>query len=261
MQRNLSSLTLALLSSTAVALIAGCGHKPQVAYTPPPPVLALPPPAATAPAAPPSVPAAAPPVIAADPEASADGEFVETHQPLSSETGIASWYGPPYHNRQGANGKIFNQYQISAAHRTLPMGSLIKVTNLKTGQSQVMRVTDRGPFVPGRAIDLSEAAAKTVGVWLPGTATVRIDVYETPKPMAEGGRWCVQIGAFTHEKEALRLQEHLERQFQTANVIEFTGPTGHWVRIRPANDDRERATEIAQELKPSEGEAYLVRLD
>jgi rare lipoprotein A len=71
----------------------------------------------------------------------------------------------------------------------------------------------------------------------------------------------VQIGAFSHEHDAVKLEEHLQHKYQTANVIEFTGPTGHWVRIRPANDDRGRADEIARELQPKEGEAYLVRLD
>jgi len=71
----------------------------------------------------------------------------------------------------------------------------------------------------------------------------------------------VQIGAFSKEKAALKLEEHLEHKYHTANVIEFTGPTGHWVRIRPLNDDKGRAVEIAKELKPEEGEAYLVRLD
>jgi rare lipoprotein A len=71
----------------------------------------------------------------------------------------------------------------------------------------------------------------------------------------------VQIGAFSKEKEALKLEEHLERKYRTANVIEFTGPTGHWVRIRPLNDDKQRAAEIAKEVKPEEGDAYLVRLD
>ena len=100
-----------------------------------------------------------------------------------------------------------------------------------------------------------------MGVWRPGTARVRIDVYDTPHPIASGGRWCVQIGAFTREHDAIKLEEHLSRKYETANVIEFTGPTGHWVRIRPLADDRERAVEIAKSISPKEGEAYLVRLD
>jgi rare lipoprotein A len=89
--------------------------------------------------------------------------------------------GPPYHNRQGANGKVFDENAMTAAHRTLPMGSLIVVTNEKTGQSATMRVTDRGPFVPGRVLDLSMASAKATGVYRAGLASVRIDVYETPR--------------------------------------------------------------------------------
>jgi rare lipoprotein A len=141
------------------------------------------------------------------------------------------------------------------------MGSLIRVVNLRTGQSAVMRVTDRGPFVAGRILDLSIGAAKAVGIWRAGLGDVRIDVFSTPKPMDEGGRWCVQIGAFQHQKSALQLQERLEREYRTANVIEFAGPTGFWVRIRPANDDRTQAVDIAHTLQPTEGEAWLVRLD
>ncbi len=191
----------------------------------------------------------------------ADLAFVAVHSPIYSETGTASWYGPPYNRRRGANGEIFDQNMLSAAHRTLPMGSLLRVTNLANGQSSVMRVTDRGPFVPGRVLDLSVASAKSIGVWLPGTATVRIEVFSTPKPIAEGGRWCVQIGAFQHESKAVQLEQKLQRRYQTANVVEFTGPTGHWVRIRPAGDDKARAIAVQAELQPEEGAAYLVRLD
>lgn len=241
-------------ASLGLALLAGCSHKEKVAATPPPP-----------PAIPESAPTTSvPPPAGAPlptPAMSADEEFVATHEPISTETGVASWYGPPYHNRVGANGMVYDENGISAAHRTLPMGSLIRVTNVRTGQSAVMRITDRGPFVPGRILDLSIGAAKAVGVYRPGLAEVRIDVYSTPKPMNEGGRWCVQIGAFEHRSEALRLETKLEREYESARVIEFTGPTGYWVRIRPANDDRTVAEEIAHTLRPVEGEAWLVRLD
>jgi rare lipoprotein A len=241
-----------------IALAAGCGHKKQAVYIPPPPPT-MHVPAPTTAQTPPSV--SAPVNTPETAEETTDEGFVASHSPIYTETGMASWYGPPYHNRRGANGQIFDQNAMSAAHRTLPMGSLVRVTNLQTGQSAVLRITDRGPFVPDRVLDLSVASAKVVGVWRPGTAQVRIDVYAAPKPIDEGGRWCVQIGAFSKEKEAVKLEEHLERKYHTANVIEFTGPTGHWVRIRPLNDDKGRAVEIAKELKPEEGEAYLVRLD
>lgn len=246
-------ISLFAVGSLIALLAAGCAHKKQVAYTPPPP----PTPAEAEPA---PVQPSAPGPVAATP-LNADDEYVETHQPIFSETGVASWYGPPYHNRVGANGEIYNENQLSAAHRTLPMGSLIRVVNLKTGQSAVMRITDRGPFVAGRILDLSVAAAKAVGLWRAGVGEVRIDVFSTPRPMDVGGRWCVQIGAFSHVGEAKHLEAQLDREYPSANVIEFQGPTGYWVRIRPENDDRAIATAIAHQLKPSEGEAWLVRLD
>jgi rare lipoprotein A len=244
----------------ALFCLAGCSHRPKVAYTPPPapPVAPAPrpsPPPTTAPAETPQPPATTAPAP------TPDEAIVASRQPIYSEEGMASWYGPNYHAHRGANGQVYDQNGISAAHRTLPMGSLIKVTNLQTGQAAIMRITDRGPFVPDRIIDLSIGAAKQVGVWRPGTAHVRIDVYDTPHPIATGGRWCVQIGAFSREHDAVKLEEHLSRKYQTANVIEFTGPTGHWVRIRPLADDKQRAIEIAKSIDPKEGEAYLVRLD
>ena len=191
----------------------------------------------------------------------ADAEFVGSHTPIYSEEGLASWYGPPYDKRRGANGAIYDQNALTAAHRTLPLNSLVRVTNVATGQTAIVRVTDRGPFVPNRILDLSLASAKAVGVWRPGVARVRIDVFSAPSPLDSGGRWCVQIGAFKDGHHALELRDHLARAYRTANVIEFPGPTGYWVRIRPLSDDRNRAVEIARNLHPSEGEAYLVRLD
>lgn len=256
-----SQVALLMLPLLAVA---GCGHK-QVAYAPPPP------PPATSPAPAPARPQPVNPAPGADAavvgrptsDNSSDADMVAGGHPVYSEEGVASWYGPPYHNRPGANGQIYNQNAMTAAHRTLPMNSLIRVTNLGTGQSAVMRVTDRGPFVPGRTIDLSVASAKAVGVWQPGTARVRVDVFEAPKPIDQGGRWCVQVGAFLSASKAHKLEDHLERMYRTANVIEFTGPTGHWVRIRPEHDDKGRAVEIARTMDSGEDNArpYLVRLD
>ncbi len=252
----------ALLLSAAVALTTGCHHKPSAVAVavPPPPALGAPP--APVSSGPPSAPASGPtgvPAIVAD--SAADADFVSSHPVIYSEEGIASWYGPPYDKRRGANGEIFDKNALTAAHRTLPMNSLIRVTNLSTGQSVILRVTDRGPFVPDRMLDLSLASAKAIGVWRPGLARVRVEVFAAPAPLDHGGRWCVQIGAFKNEKGAFQLRDQLTRKYRTANVIEFTGPTGHWVRIRPLEDDKTRAVEIARELQPREGEAYLVRLD
>ena len=260
---------IATLSLLGMMLLAGCGHHHHnypVATAPPPPPIqspvsrpapAMPPYSAGTSTQPLPAPTAAAPVTSSE----EDAAFVAAHRPIYSEEGKASWYGPPYNKRAGANGQIFDQDAMTAAHRTLPMGSLIVVTNEQTGQSAVMRVTDRGPFVQGRVLDLSKASAKATGVYLPGTARVRIDVYQTPRPMDPGGRWCVQIGAFQHAGKAEKLRDQLEDEYANANVIDFQGPTGYWVRIRPQGDNREVAEKIAQRLRPAEGDAYLVRLD
>ncbi len=190
-----------------------------------------------------------------------DREFVLTHRPIFSEEGDATWYTAPYKGRKAANGQVFDDDALTAAHRTLPMGSLIVVTNLKTRQASAMRITDRGPFRPDKIIDLTMASAKSIGVYRVGTAPVRIDVYEAPKPIETGGRWCVQIGAFTSERKAEQLKEELLRKYPEARVIEFPGENSYWVRIRPEGDDRERAEFIAEHLHPAQGDAYLTRLD
>ncbi len=239
----------------------GCRHKAaRVAVAPPPALAPAGAPAAGTPgvASPVSGVASAPATVA---DSQADADFVSSHPVIYSEEGLASWYGPPHHKRRGANGEILDKDALTAAHRTLPRNSLIKVTNVTTGQSAVLRITDRGPFVRDRVLDLSLGSAKAIVVWRPGVARVRIEVFSAPAALDVGGRWCVQIGAFQSEKAADKLRDQLTRKYQTANVIEFTGPTGHWVRIRPLADDKGRAVEIAHELEPSEGEAYLVRLD
>ncbi len=190
-----------------------------------------------------------------------DLEFVETHQPILSETGYATWYTAPYKGRRAANGQVFDDTAMTAANRTLPMGSLVVVTNLTTGQSSAMRITDRGPFVEGRMLDLTIASARATGVYRAGLVRVRMAVYEAPKRIDIGGRGCVQIGAFHDEREALRLKEELLRTYPGSNVIEFAGENSYWVRIRPMGDDRATAEYISQHLQPAEGDAYLTRLD
>jgi rare lipoprotein A len=260
--RLLRALPQVILVSAAIALGTGCRHKSAPVAIAPPPALTPPTPVPSAPpSAPVPIPAPSSTTAASIADTPADAAFVASHRVIYSEEGAASWYGPPYDKRRGANGEIFDKDALTAAHRTLPMNSLVRVTNLSTGQSVILRITDRGPFVPDRLLDLSLASAKAIGVWRPGVARVRVEVFAAPSSLDSGGRWCVQIGAFKNERGAYKLRDQLTRKYSTANVIEFTGPTGHWVRIRPAGDDKGRAVEIARSLQPSEGEAYLVRLD
>jgi rare lipoprotein A len=190
-----------------------------------------------------------------------DLDYVATHRPIRSEEGYATWYTAPYKGRRAANGQVFDDNAMTAANRTLPMGSLVVVTNLKTGQSSAMRITDRGPFVEDRMLDLTIASAKATGVYRAGLVLVRMDIYETPKPIDVGGRWCVQIGAFHDERDAIKLKQDLLRRYPGSNVIEFPGENSFWVRIRPQGDDRETAEYISSHLDPVEGTAFLTRLD
>ncbi len=200
-----------LVVLTALALLSGCHAKNSAAkHVPPPPTIA---PAPTPPA---SATAASKPTP--------EPKISPKAKPIYVETGLASWYGPPYHNHKGANGEIYNQNALTAAHRTIPLNSVVRVTNETTNHAVIVRITDRGPFVEDRIIDLSLAAAKAVDVWQPGTAMVKVEVLSAPAPIDEGGRWCVQIGAFQSEHEARKLKEKLQDRYATANVIQFTGP-------------------------------------
>ena len=184
-------------------------------------------------------------------------------KPISTQIGLASWYGPPYAGRKGADGKVYDQNAMTAAHLTLPMGTMVRVTNLANNESVVVRITDRGPFVHGRIIDLSLAAAKATGVYRAGVAKVRVEAYVAPSRANADpdGRWCVQVGAFSRQKDAVKLKEELMRRYTTAKVIEFAGPTGHWVRINPRQPDKAHATQVADGIHPKDPDAqpYLIR--
>jgi rare lipoprotein A len=99
----------------------------------------------------------------------------------STETGIASWYGEPYHGRRSASGEIYDMKQLTAAHRTLPFQTWVEVTDLDNGKKVNVRIIDRGPFVDGRIIDLSLAAAREIEMVRPGIARVKLKVIKPPK--------------------------------------------------------------------------------
>jgi rare lipoprotein A len=255
-----------LVSAAALSALAlttgGCHRKTTLAYQPPPPptvsTVAQQAGKSTQPVRPGdaqarnSVPSPAP---------AANG----LGKPVSTEVGLASWYGPPYAGRKGADGTVYDQNAMTAAHLSLPMGTMVRVTNLSTGQSVVVKITDRGPFVRGRIIDLSLAAAKATGVYRAGVAKVKVEAFASPvRANADpGGRWCVQVGAFARESDAVKLKADLMRRYTTAKVIEFPGPTGYWVRVNPKSPDKKTATEVADGIHPKDPavEPYLIRTD
>jgi rare lipoprotein A len=257
-----------LLVLIAILFLSACGHPKQAHVTvppPPPPAASTTAPTATAPTE--SVPK--PPVTApaAPSKVEGDADLAEPTipadaKPLATETGLASWYGPPYHNRRGSNGEVYNMNAMTAAHRTFPLGSIVRVTNIKTGHTALVRITDRGPFIPGRIVDLSLAAAHKLDVWLPGVAEVKVELMESGAPLGSPGKWAVQIGGMPDEKAATKLADHLTRRYHTANVLRFQSPAGDWwIRIRVLEDDHQRAEKLAAETTTPEGAVFLVRLD
>ena len=129
----------------------------------------------------------------------------------ADDVGIASWYGPGFHGKTTANGETFDTNALTAAHKSLPFGTMVRVTHLLNGTSVVVRINDRGPFIPGRIIDLSKAAAREIDMISSGTARVRIQALSTdPAPAA--GALTVQVGAYGLPANAERVRALLADQ-------------------------------------------------
>ncbi len=177
------------------------------------------------------------------------------------ERGIASWYGAPFHGRQASSGEIFDMNRFVAAHRTLPFGSIVRVTNLNNGKHTEVRIIDRGPFVGGRVIDLSLAAAHAIDMVGTGIAPVRIELLSSPSPLS--GAFSVQVGAFQQRKNADRLRADLGRRYPVY-VQDYAAPAGHLYRVRVGSLATERAAEqFAAQLTREQGfhNIFVVRLD
>jgi len=183
--------------------------------------------------------------------APAPAPVVEPVEEGWTEKGVASWYGEPYHGRRTASGEIYDMHQLTAAHKTLAFGSVVKVTRRDTGADVKVRVNDRGPFIEGRIIDLSFAAAKKIDLDIDGVAPVKIKVVgrETArqqKPaLAEEPEDCfwVQVGAFGDPGNARRAEAELERDGVEAVVLE--GLDELW-RVRVGPFDEEKLAERAR---------------
>jgi rare lipoprotein A len=152
--------------------------------------------------------------------------YGKSYKPLRTahgfvQEGVASWYGPKFHGRRTASGEIYNMYDLTAAHKILPMHTKVKVTNLENGRSLIVRINDRGPFVKNRIIDLSYAAAKKLGMVGPGTARVRIEALGSWSPDIPG-IFYVQIGSFAVYENATALQRKMyQKGFVHTRVQKF----------------------------------------
>ena len=184
-----------------------------------------------------------------------------TPGPNYTEVGYASWYGDPYHGRRAADGEIYDKNKLTAAHLTLPFGTQVKVTDLGNQRSVVVRITDRGPFVKGRIIDLSLAGAKAIQLVGPGVSLVRLETVFTPED-ADPGQFAVQVGAFRDHATAERLRETLAHRYSNAFIQNFDSPNGllYRVRVRP-KPNLEQAGQLAAQLGRESMPTFVVRVD
>jgi rare lipoprotein A len=189
----------------------------------------------------------------------APGTFIP--QPGYAETGVASWYGHPYHGRQAADGEIYDMEKLVAAHRTLPFNTWVRVVNLNNSKSVEVRIIDRGPFINGRIIDLSHAAAQAIDMEISGTATVRMEVIRAPET-APVALFAVQIGAYGVRANAEKARAEMEARFGSARVMERPENPGVWRVMVGAETTMEAATALLARIsQETETKAFVVRLN
>lgn len=175
--------------------------------------------------------------------------FGKWYQPLPDskgfrQRGIASWYGKNFHGKKTSNGEIYDMYAMTAAHKTLPLGTYVRVQNLENNRELEVRINDRGPFIRGRIIDLSYTAAKQLGIVGPGTADVEIVALGTPAAsdsdtghtFVQGdyysGNFTFQVGAFANRGNAERLKRKLDEQYKNAHITLYDRGDKIFYRVR-----------------------------
>jgi rare lipoprotein A len=204
----------------------------------------------------------------------------KTYHPLPTadgyqEKGLASWYGPNFHGKRTSNGEVYDMEAMTAAHKTLPLDTWVEVRNVDNGKTIVVRVNDRGPFVDGRIIDLSKAAARESGVLGPGTARVEVvalgyrklgtgvagrpAVYEPPASY-EAGTFTVQVGAFTNKANADRLAESLRPVWKDVFVVRYDRGDAVFHRVRVGKVEKlAQAMDLQQRLRTAgQGQSFAV---
>jgi rare lipoprotein A len=160
---------------------------------------------------------------------------------------VASWYGSDFHGKETSSGEVYDMYELTCAHNTLPLGTMVMVTNLENGNSVEVKVNDRGPFVKDRIIDLSYAAAKILGMYEKGTAMVKVEFIG---PLIEQiQRFTVQVGSFIDEGNAQRLADQLRKGFENVYVTIIETSTQKYHRVRVGQfETEESALRIAEKL-------------
>jgi len=221
--------TFAALPLAAAVLLIGCGHKKRARVTPAP------------------RPSRSPVTV----------------KPGDTEEGLASWYGHPYHGRAAANGEIYDMEKMTAAHRTFPFDTWVRVYDLDNNRTAEVRIIDRGPFVDGRIIDLSHAAARDLQMIGPGVARVRIEVIKAP-PGVQTAVFAVQVGAFRDRANAERIRSLMESRYGTARLLERAENPGVWRVLVGAEATEADATRLAERIRQETDEktrGFVVRID
>ena len=179
-----------------------------------------------------------------------------------NEEGNASWYGEPFHGRRASNGEIYDMYKLTAAHRTLPFDTVVRVTNLSNGKTTTVRITDRGPFVNDRIIDLSFAAARQIDSVGAGVVPVRIELVSGAID-PNSGYFTVQVGAFRDHGNAERLRDRLSASYSPIFIQQYDSPDGVYFRVRVGRvSGEEAARQFGEQLRGHEGfTPFVVRLD
>jgi len=172
---------------------------------------------------------------------------IEKRESRGVQQGIASWYGADFHGKQTSSGEVYDMYQLTCAHNTLPLGTMVMVTNLENGRSVELKVNDRGPFVKERIIDVSYAAARMLDMTDKGTAMVKVEVFGPVIEQVQ--RFTLQVGSFADETNAQKLAEQLRKSFDNVYVTTMETLTQKYHRVRVGQfETRESALPIAEKL-------------
>ena len=178
-----------------------------------------------------------------------------------TEVGVASWYGIPYHGRRAADGEIYNMETLVAAHRLMPFNTWLCVTNLSNGKTVNVRIIDRGPFIEGRLIDLSKAAARQIDLIGPGTGRVRLQVISEPRDIPSNDFYAVQVGSFTVRANAEQARAQYAQRYGLAQLATRSAPITRWRVLVGKFPTVESARELANVLSGENPDIFIVRLD
>ncbi len=179
-----------------------------------------------------------------------------------AEKGLASWYGGEFDGRVAASGAVFHQEQLTAAHRSLPFGTTVRVRRTDTGASVVVLINDRGPFIDSRIVDLSNGAARQLGMILPGVVPVALEVVETPRPDARTV-FAVQAGTFRVPANAERTRALMEKLYGAARMVPSASDASLWCVLVGTAATQAEAETLRTAVRKTDREfesAFIVRL-